>query len=84
MMGARRIFGYEAEEMVGQPILRLIPVELHHEEDFILSKIRSGERIDHFETTRMKKSGEKFPISVTISPIKDESGNNRRGFQDCA
>jgi PAS domain S-box-containing protein len=72
--GARRIFGYEAEEMVGQPILRLIPIELHHEEDFILSKIRSGERIDHFETTRMKKDGEKFPISVTISPIKDESG----------
>lgn len=72
--GARRIFGYEADEIVGQPILRLIPVELHYEEDFILSKIRSGERIDHFETTRMKKSGEKFPISVTISPIKDESG----------
>ena len=72
--GARRIFGYEADEIVGQPILRLIPVELHYEEDFILSKIRSGERIDHFETIRMKKSGEKFPISVTISPIKDESG----------
>jgi PAS domain S-box-containing protein len=72
--GARRIFGYEAEEMVGQPILRLIPTELHYEEDFILSKIRSGERIDHFETTRMKKSGEKFPISVTVSPIKDASG----------
>src|SRR3984885_11585288 len=72
--GARRIFGYEADEIVGQPILRLIPVELHYEEDFILSKIRSGERIDHFETIRMNKSGEKFPISVTISPIKDESG----------
>src|SRR6185437_8432756 len=72
--GARRIFGYEADEIVGQSILRLIPPELHHEEDFILSKIRSGERIDHFDTTRVRKNGEKFPISVTISPIKDDSG----------
>ena len=72
--GARRIFGYEADEIVGQPILRLIPPELHHEEDFILSKIRSGERLEHFETTRVRKNGEKFPISVTISPIKDDSG----------
>ncbi len=72
--GARRIFGYEAEEMVGQPILRLIPTELHYEEDYILSKIRSGERIDHFETIRTKKNGERFAISVTISPIKDEAG----------
>src|ERR1700743_2300343 len=59
--GARRIFGYEAEEIVGQPILRLIPQELHHEESFILEKIRAGERVDHFETTRMRKNGETFP-----------------------
>lgn len=72
--GARRIFGYEPEEMIGQPILRIIPPELQYEEDFILSRIRSGGRIDHFETIRMKKNGERFPISVTISPIKDESG----------
>jgi PAS domain S-box-containing protein len=72
--GARRIFGYEADEIVGQSILRLIPAELHHEEDEILSKIRAGKRIEHFETTRMRKNGEKFPISVTISPIRDEDG----------
>lgn len=72
--GARRIFGYEAEEIVGQSILRLIPEELHHEEEVILAKIRAGERIEHFETTRMRKNGERFPISVTISPIKDDSG----------
>jgi PAS domain S-box-containing protein len=72
--GARRIFGYEADEIIGQSILRLIPEELHHEEDIILGKIRAGERIDHFETTRLRKSGERFPISVTISPIKDDSG----------
>jgi PAS domain S-box-containing protein len=72
--GARRIFGYEAEEIVGQPILRLIPPELHHEEEFILGKIRAGERIEHFETTRIRKNGERFPISVTISPVRDDSG----------
>ncbi len=72
--GARRIFGYEAGEIVGHSILRLIPPELRHEEDFILAKIRSGQRIEHFETTRLRKNGERFPISVTISPIKDESG----------
>jgi PAS domain S-box-containing protein len=72
--GARRIFGYEVEEMVGQPILRLIPKELHHEEDFILGQIRSGKRVEHFETIRLRKNGEKFPISVTISPIRDDSG----------
>lgn len=72
--GARRIFGYEADEIVGQSILRLIPEELHHEEDFILGKIRAGERVDHFETIRVRKNGERFPISVTISPIRDDSG----------
>ena len=72
--GARRVFGYEANEIIGQPILRLIPEELHHEEDSILAKIRAGERLDHFETTRLRKNGERFPISVTISPIKDERG----------
>lgn len=72
--GARRIFGYEADEIVGQSILRLIPPELQHEEDFILAKIRSGQRLEHFESIRVRKNGEKFPISVTISPIKDDSG----------
>lgn len=72
--GARRIFGYEVDEMIGQPILRLIPKDLHHEEDFILGQIRSGKRVEHFETIRLRKNGEKFPISVTISPIRDDSG----------
>jgi PAS domain S-box-containing protein len=72
--GARRVFGYEPEEIIGQPILRLIPEDLHHEEDDILANIRAGKRIDHFETTRVRKNGERFPISVTISPIRDESG----------
>lgn len=72
--GARRIFGYEAEEILGESILRLIPPELRYEEDFILAKIRAGERIEHFETTRMRKNGERFPISVSISPIQDDDG----------
>ena len=72
--GARRIFGYEADEIIGQSILRLIPEELRSEEDSILAKIRAGERIEHFETTRVRKNAERFPVSVTISPIKDDSG----------
>src|ERR1700744_192992 len=72
--GARRIFGYTAEEMVGQSILRLIPAELHPEEDQILAKLRAGEPIEHHETVRVRKSGEKFAISVSISPIRDDAG----------
>ncbi len=72
--GAQKMFGYSAEEMIGQSILRLIPEELHSEEDQILRKLRAGERIDHYETTRRKKDGEAIEVSVTISPIKNESG----------
>jgi len=72
--GAHRMFGYTASEMVGQPVLRLIPPELHYEEDEILRKLRSGGRIDHYETKRRKKNGETLEVSVTISPIRDASG----------
>jgi PAS domain S-box-containing protein len=72
--GALRTFGYPAEEMIGQPILKLIPPELQYEEDDILGKIRRGERIEHYETTRVRKDGERIQVSVTISPIRDESG----------
>lgn len=71
---AQRIFGYTADEMIGQPILRLIPEELHSQEFEILAKVRAGERIKHYETVRVRKSGEKFPVSVTISPVKDGTG----------
>jgi PAS domain S-box-containing protein len=71
---ASRVFGYKTEEIVGRSILTLIPPELHHEEDEILRRLRAGERIEHFETTRLRKNGERFPISVTISPIKDATG----------
>jgi PAS domain S-box-containing protein len=71
---ASRIFGYPAEEIVGSSILLLIPQELHHEEKTILAKIRAGERIDHYETVRLTKSGERLDVSLSISPIRDDSG----------
>jgi PAS domain S-box-containing protein len=72
--GARRMFGYTPEEMVGQPILRIIPLELHYEEAAILSRLRAGERVDHFETKRTRKDGSTVELSVTISPIRDGTG----------
>src|SRR4051812_31278588 len=72
--GAERIFGYTAAEMIGRPIIILLPPERIDEEATILSKIRAGERVDHFETIRVHKDGHRLDISVTISPIKDSSG----------
>ena len=72
---AQRIFGYTAQEIVGQPILLIIPPELHKQEPEILSKIRAGQRIEHFETVRVHKNGTRVDISLTISPMKDEEGN---------
>ncbi|HWC51309.1 MAG TPA: PAS domain S-box protein, partial [Nitrospira sp.] len=73
--GAERMFGYTAEEMVGSSILRIIPPDRHSEEAAILSKLRRGERIDHYETIRRKKDGRLFDISITVSPLTDEDGN---------
>jgi PAS domain S-box-containing protein len=73
-VGAERIFGYTAEEMVGQSILRLIPSELRDEEDLILRKIRKGERIEHYETERLTKAGYRVSVSLTVSPLKDATG----------
>jgi PAS domain S-box-containing protein len=72
---AGRMFGYTAKEIIGQSILRLIPDELRHEEDEILTKLRAGERIDHYETLRVKKNGETIEVSITISPVKDNTGH---------
>ena len=73
-ISAERLFGYRADEIIGQSILLLIPPELEQDEVHILSKIKAGERIDHFQTVRMKKNGERMEVSLTISPVKDESG----------
>lgn len=71
---AERMFGYTPEEIVGRSVLTIIPPELQHEEPHILGKIRAGERIEHFETRRMRKDGEIIDISLTVSPIKDAHG----------
>ncbi|MBL8826855.1 MAG: PAS domain S-box protein [Planctomycetaceae bacterium] len=71
--GAERLFGYTAAEAVGQPITLIIPADRIHEEQTILSHLRHGEPIRHYETVRVAKSGEFIDISVTISPIRDAS-----------
>jgi PAS domain S-box-containing protein len=72
--GAERIFGYTAEEMVGQSILRLFPDELMEEEARILRQIKSGKVVSHYETVRLHKSGRRLDISITVSPIRDHNG----------
>ena len=72
--GAERMFGYTASEAIGRPIWMLFPPERVPEESEILSKIRRGERVDHFETVRMRKDGSLIDLSVTISPVKDAQG----------
>jgi PAS domain S-box-containing protein len=72
--GATRLFGYKAEEVIGKPITILIPAERHDEEPSILSRIRRGERIDHYETVRLRKDGSTVDISLTVSPVRDRQG----------
>src|SRR5437870_2635611 len=72
--GAERLFGYTAQEMIGKSIMTLIPPERHDEERLILERLRRGERIEHYETVRVAKSGRAVDISLTISPIRNSSG----------
>ena len=72
--GAARIFGYEADEVIGKPVTILMPPERFDEEPGILARLRRGERIDHYETVRRRKDGTLLDISLTISPIRDHAG----------
>jgi len=72
--GAERIFGYTPEEAIGKSVTMLLPPERYNEEPEILHRIRNGQRIDHYETTRRRKDGTLVDISLTISPIKDADG----------
>jgi PAS domain S-box-containing protein len=72
--GAERLLGYRAEEMVGQPIIAVIPPDHQDEEREILRRLRRGERVEHFETIRMAKGGRRIEVSLSISPIHDVTG----------
>ncbi len=71
---AERLFGYSADEAVGQPITLIIPSERVEEEAQILGKLRCGERVDHLETVRVAKTGRRIHVALTISPIRDAGG----------
>ena len=72
--GAERLYGYGPEEAIGQPVLMLIPPDRQDEEPRILSQIRSGERIDHYETVRRRKDGSLVEVSLSVSPIRSLDG----------
>jgi PAS domain S-box-containing protein len=71
---AERLFGYTAEEIVGKSITVLIPEELLEEERKIIARLKQGERVDHFETQRLRKDGSRLDLSLTISPVRDSTG----------
>lgn len=72
--GAEKVFGYTAEEMIGEPMLKVFPDDRLHEESEILAKLKRGEKVDHFRTQRKRKDGKLIHVSATISPIYDEQG----------
>jgi PAS domain S-box-containing protein len=72
--GAKRLFGYEPREAVGQPITLIIPPDRQAEERAMLERLRRGERIEHFETVRVTKDGRSLQISLSISPVRDAQG----------
>lgn len=69
--GAERIFGFEAEEAIGRSITIIIPPDRLHEEPGIVERIRKGERIDHYETVRVRKDGSRIHVSLTVSPVRN-------------
>ncbi len=72
--GAERLFGYAAAEAIGQPITLIVPGDKRDEERMILDQLWRGERIDHMETVRVNKAGERLDISLTVSPVRDSTG----------
>ena len=80
---ATRIFGFTAEEMVGQSILRIIPPDLHYQEADIIARLSRGERVDHFETVRLHKDNSLIDVSLSVSPIRDAKGTIIGGAKIC-
>lgn len=72
--GAELLYGYTAAEMLGTPVARLIPAELRHEEAMILARVMQGERVEPYETVRLRKDGGTIHVSLTVSPVKDAEG----------
>jgi len=73
--GAELIYGYSAEEIIGKPVQLLIHADRQDEMDSIIARIRNGERVEHYETVRMRKDGQAISISLTVSPIFDAAGS---------
>lgn len=71
---AQEMFGYTPDEAIGRSIRMLIPEELQDEEDIVIAKIRAGDKIDHYETVRLRKDGSRLTISLTVSPIRNATG----------
>lgn len=71
---AERLFGYTAEEAIGKSVLMLIPSNLASEEEDIIARLRAGERVESYDTIRLRKDGTSISVSLTISPIKDSEG----------
>lgn len=72
--GAERLFGYPESEVIGKSIYILIPPDLRHEEEEILSRVLRGESTETYETTRLRKDGTRVPVSISVSPVRDERG----------
>jgi PAS domain S-box-containing protein len=71
---AERLYGYPAEDMIGKSVGRIIPADMPNDQRMILAKIRAGERIEHYETVRMDRTGRRIDVSVTVSPVHDAAG----------
>ncbi len=72
--GATALFGYTAPEMIGTPVVRLIPADRRHEEDMLLARIAQGEKVEPYDTVRVKQNGSRIHVSLTVSPVKDATG----------
>src|SRR5690606_18435448 len=72
--GAQRLFGYTADEAIGQSVTILIPEDRRDEEPLIIGRIARGERVEHYDTVRLRKDGSLVDVSLTISPVRDSTG----------
>lgn len=81
---AERLFGYSAAEAVGRPVSMLMPPGCAGEEDMFTARLAAGERVEHHDTVRLRKDGRTIPVSLTVSPIQDESGRTVGASEDRA